>query len=61
MLSLLINTTVRSSRAHSPEIMPYPTADRKAGTKTRKVAHAKILTASLHKLQLEAREAVAST
>ena len=40
--------------------MPSPKPHRKAATKNRKVAHAKILTGSLHKLQLEAREAFTS-
>ena len=40
--------------------MPSPKPHMKAGTKKRKVADAKILTRSLHKSQLEAREAVTS-
>ena len=38
--------------------MSSPKAHRKAGTKKRKVALAKILTGPRHKSQLEAREAV---
>ena len=40
------------------EITPYPKIYSKVGTKTRKMAHGKILTGSLHDSQLEAREAV---
>ena len=38
--------------------MPSPKPHRKAGTKKRKIADAKILTGSFHKSQLEGREAV---
>ena len=38
--------------------MSSPKPHRKAETKKRKVTHAKFLTGSLHKSQLEAREAV---
>ena len=54
ILPLLINITVISSR------VPYPKFDRKARSQKRKPAHAEILTGSLHKSQLESREAVTS-
>ena len=40
--------------------MPSPKPHRKAGSKKRKVTHAKPLTGFVHKSQLEAREAVTS-